>query len=102
MTQFTVDPATLRAHASAVSGVAQMVDTAAAAGTQVGLGGDAYGVLIAPLMQPLLSHLLPNTVQMVQQAAQLGDAIVAGLKANSDVYQDVEDAIAEGLKAVEK
>ena len=101
MTHFTVDPATLQAHAAAVADVAQLVDTAAQAGAQVGLGGDAYGVIVSPLMGAVLPQLLPNSVRMVQQAAQLADAIVDGLKANSDVYQAVEDEIAHGLKTVE-
>ena len=101
MTEFTVDPATLQAHASQVSGVSDEVHTAAEAAAQVGLGGDAYGVIISPIMNGLLPHLIPTVGSALNNTAQLGDAIVDGLRANSDVYQRVEDDVTQTLHATD-
>lgn len=101
MDHFTVDPAALHGQASAVHGVAQMVEEAGAAARQVQLGGDAYGKLISPLMNPVLGALLPNMADAITQAAELGEAIVDGLRDNSDVYQGVEDDLAQAFQAVD-
>lgn len=101
MTEFTVDPATLQAHASQISGVASQVKTAADAAAQVGLGGDDYGVIISPIMGGVLPRLIPNVSGALRSAADLGDAIVGGLRANSDVYQGVEDDITQTLNSVD-
>ena len=101
MDHFTVDPAALRAHASAVHGVTQMVEAAGAAADQVQLGGDAYGKLISPMLDPVLAALLPNVAGSIKRAADLGESIVDGLVANSDVYQSIEDDLTHSLKSVD-
>jgi len=101
MTQFTVDPAVLQAHAGQVAAVAQQVETAAAAAQQVGLAGNDYGALMAPIMGAVLPHLLPNMSGAIKNAADLGDAMVDGLRTNSDVYQSVEDDLKQTLPTVD-
>lgn len=101
MDHFTVDPAVLQAQASAVHGVAQLVEAAGAAADQVQLGGDAYGKLISPLLDPVLAALLPNVAGSIKRAAELGESIVDGLRDNSDVYQSIEDDLTSALKAVD-
>jgi hypothetical protein len=101
MSEFTVDPGALHAHASQVAGIADQVHTAAAAAGQVGLGGADYGVIISPIMNGLLPHLIPNVSTTQSDAAELGDAIVDGLRANSDVYQRVEDDVTQAMHGVD-
>lgn len=101
MTEFTVDPATLQAHASQVSAVASQVDMAAGAAAQVGLGGSDYGRIISPIMDAVLPHLIPNMSGALKTAADLGDAMVDGLRANSDVYQGVEDDLHQTIQSVD-
>jgi len=101
MDHFTVDPVALQGQAAAVHGVAQMVEAAGAAAGQVQLGGDAYGKLISPLMNPVLGTLLPNMADAITQSADLGQSIVDGLRDNSDVYQGIEDDLAHALKTVD-
>lgn len=101
MSEFTVDPGTLQAHAGQVAGIADQVQTAAAAAAQVGLGGDDYGVIISPIMNGVLPHLIPNVSNTLTNAADLAEAIVDGLRANSDVYQRVEDDVTQALHAVD-
>ncbi|HET6876878.1 MAG TPA: hypothetical protein VFH38_05070 [Jatrophihabitans sp.] len=101
MDHFTVDPAVLQAQASAVHGVAQLVEAAGAAAEQVELGGDAYGKVISPLLDPVLATLLPNVAGSIAHAADLGESIVDGLRDNSDVYQGIEDDLAQTLKTVD-
>lgn len=101
MTEFTVDPGVLHDHASQVSAVASQVQTASGAAAQVGLGGSDYGVIISPIMGALLPHLIPNMSGAIKTAADLGDAMVDGLRTNSDVYQSVEDDLSQTIQSVD-
>lgn len=102
MTGFTVEPGALHAHAGQVDAVAAAVRTAAEAASQVQLGGHDYGLLMAPILDAVLPALLPNMSAALDHAADLADAIVDGLHANSDVYQRVEDDVRSSVSAVDR
>jgi hypothetical protein len=101
MTEFTVDPSVLHDHASQVAAVANEVQVAAGAAAQVGLGGSDYGVIISPIMGALLPHLIPNMSGAIKTSANLADAMVDGLRDNSDVYQGVEDDLNQTIQSVD-
>ncbi|PZS16904.1 MAG: hypothetical protein DLM57_09445 [Pseudonocardiales bacterium] len=101
MTQFTVDVTQLRQHASDVRRVAASVGQAGDAANQVGIGGlDIYGVLCSGLIVPSLHAFFGDAVDLVNKTAGLADAYADGLKANSDVYEEVDNHTRDTLNTL--
>ncbi|OLR93846.1 type VII secretion target [Actinokineospora bangkokensis] len=90
------DPASLSSHASKVASVSAGVREAAAAGDQVGLGGvEAYGLLCSPLLIPALQAFQGNSDDMLRSAADLAEALAAGVKQSTTNYEDLERDLQE-------
>lgn len=98
---FTVAPAILREHASAVRQIANGVDTAGDAANEVGIGGvSTYGLICSPILLPAMHVFFGDAQTLVKQAAALGDAYAEGLDANCDVYQGVDQDARDVLNKV--
>ena len=98
MTQFIVDPAQLKDHATEVRQIAKGVDQASDAAGEVGIGGvDGYGLICSPILIPALHIFFGDAGALVKATADFGDGMSEGLESNSDVYSGIDKEIHDSL-----
>jgi hypothetical protein len=95
---FNVDTAELDTQAEAITGVVEGIRQARSASDEEGVGGLVYGILFDPTILPILSSAKDTYAQAITNCADIGDAIVNGLKSNIATYKAVEDDVTKALQ----
>jgi len=94
---FNVDTEELNTQAEAITGIVEGIQQARSASDEEGVGGLVYGILFDPTMLPGLSQAKNIYAEAITSCADIGEAIVNGLKSNIATYQAVEEDIATAL-----
>jgi len=80
-----------------------MVEGAAKAANQVGLGGfDHYGLFLQAVVPPVLEMCLSDAGEAIESTAELGKVIGQVLEGTAATYEDVDAQIAADLEKVAK
>ncbi|GAB3694968.1 type VII secretion target [Saccharopolyspora tripterygii] len=98
--QMNVVTENLRAHSSAVDGVADQMTQAADAAQQVTMNDDAYGILCQPFAM-LLQPFEENGVDALKKAVESLEKIAEDVRATAEEYQAVDDAQSAAIGAIE-
>ncbi|THV41543.1 type VII secretion target [Glycomyces buryatensis] len=90
-----VDPQSLRDHASRlVNGPMTRVATAADAAQQVRLGDEeAYGIIFAQVIPPILELFLDDAGAAIGSAAELGVGFAAAVDDTANQYTAADDEV---------
>jgi hypothetical protein len=99
---FNVDTEELNAQAEAITGIVEGIRQARSASDEEGVGGLVYGILFDPTMLPGLSQAKDIYAEAISNSAEIGEAIVKGLKANIATYQGVEQDITKALNKLKQ
>jgi hypothetical protein len=99
-----VDPQMLRDHASRVaSGPMQKVALAADAANTVRLGDeDAYGIVFAQVIPPILDLFLDDAATTLASATDLGNGFATAVADSAQRHQDADQEVADLFTALLK
>lgn len=101
MDGYTVSPEELDRHLHTVDHIIGGVQTASDAAHDIGMGGPSpYGVLCAPLWG-VLKITNADSHEVAAITATLGHALVDGLRASRQSYQDFEDQTRDVMREIQ-
>jgi hypothetical protein len=99
MTDVDVVVSQIRAHAGRVEDVADHVDTARSAASQVSMAGEAYGMLCSPLLVPILGALEGAGIAGISAGAAAVDGTAMALRTMATSLEVVDDIASNRINA---
>ncbi len=100
-TGFGVDPDDVVEHASDLrSSVFAKLENAAAAAEQVGIGDEAYGIILGHVIPPVLRLCLDDAGAAIEKTVEFGEAIEGALTGTAMDYYAADQEAAKDLERI--
>jgi hypothetical protein len=97
---FQVDPAAMREHASRLDHLAEQIGPAVDAARGVTLQADAYGMLCAPLLLPILGSLESSALDTVSAGRDALSTTAHAVRGVAGTYEELEKLLHAGFNSM--
>lgn len=91
MSELSVEPDGIDRHAASVNGLSSGLSEASGAIAHIHASGDAFGVMMEPILPPALNAVFPTVSAAVQVAAHTVEKTAQGLKEMARDYREVDE-----------